>query len=177
MFTIRPGRVADRDGVRDLVLARSAWLEQRGMESWRDAADSVADLAGAEGGGMWIVQAGDVVVGTTTVQTQAPPEWTPREAAEPSLYLFTTATHPAWREYRLGTRIARWAIDHAARRGLRWVRRGCYFDGLAALYRQQGFTLVRSVERKGRTIHMFQHPAERRDDVALDAQDDGARMR
>lgn len=68
MFTIRPSTTADRSGVRDLILARSDWLEQRGMESWR--------------------------------------------------------------EHRIGTQIAWWALDHAARRGLEWVRRGCYFDGL-----------------------------------------------
>ncbi|MFC4627833.1 GNAT family N-acetyltransferase [Promicromonospora alba] len=167
MFTIRPSTTADRPGVRDLILARSDWLEQRGMESWRDATDSVANLAGEDGGGMWVVQAGQQIIGTTTLQDQAPPEWTDDEAAQPALYLFTTATHPDWLEHRIGTQIAWWALDHAARRSLEWVRRGCYFDGLANLYREQGYTLVRTTQRKTRTVHMFQHRAQLRSDLVL----------
>jgi GNAT superfamily N-acetyltransferase len=167
VFTIRPATPGDRAGVEELILARSMWLEERGLETWRDAAGSVASLAGEPGGGMWIVQAGGEIIGTTTLQTQAPPEWTAEEAAQPALYLFTTATHPAWRHHRIGTQIAWWATDHAARHDVHWVRRGCYFPRLANHYQHQDYTLVRTTQRKTRTIYLLQHPAQQRNDLLL----------
>ncbi|WP_454853906.1 hypothetical protein [Promicromonospora soli] len=82
-----------------------------GSGIWRDAAESGADLVGEGRGGMWVVPAGQETIATTTLQDQAPPEWTADEAEQPALYLFTTTTHPDWREYRTGTQIAWWALD------------------------------------------------------------------
>ncbi|GAB3172537.1 hypothetical protein GCM10027059_42190 [Myceligenerans halotolerans] len=167
MFTIRPAFPHDRSAIENLILARSAWLEQRGLETWRDAAGAIAALANDHDSGMWVVQDGNDIIGTTTVQAEAPPEWTPDEAAEPALYLFTTATHPAWRHHRIGTQIAWWATDLAARQGAHWVRRGCYFEQLADHYKQQGYSLVRTTQRKTRTLYLLQHPAQHRDDLIL----------
>lgn len=116
MFTMRPATTADTPGVAAMIRARCDWQEAHGWESWRDLVD---DLAGQAGDGtVWVLVDGERIVGCTTVMTQAPPkDWTPEEAAEESLYLFTTVTDPAYRKHKPGTLIALWAVDRAARQG------------------------------------------------------------
>ncbi len=163
MFTMRPATAHDTPAVASMITARCAWMEQRGLESWREEVD---DLAGqAARGFMWVLAAGDRIVGCTTVLTQAlPRQWTREEAGEPSLYLFTTATDPAFRHHRPGTLMALWAVDRAARQGRRWVRQGCFFPELAEYYRSQGFSLVKEQERgAGRRLYLLARRAERLD--------------
>lgn len=162
MFTMRPATEADTLGVASMITARCDWMEQRGLESWRE---NVNDLAGqAAAGFMWVLEAEDRVVGCTTVTTHAPPkDWTPEEADEPSLYLFTTVTDPAYREYRPGMMIALWAVDRAARQERRWVRRGCFFPELVEYYETQGFTVVKEQDRSAGHLYLLARRAERLD--------------
>lgn len=162
MFTMRPATEADIPAVAEMVAARCDWMERRGLESWRENIDDLAGQAAA--GFMWVLTAEERIVGCTTVTTQAPPkDWTAREAEEPSLYLFTTVTDPAYREHRPGTLIAWWAVDQAARQGRRWVRRGCYFPKLAEYYESQGYTLVKEQERSAGHLYLLARRAERLD--------------
>ncbi|MDA2804852.1 GNAT family N-acetyltransferase [Nocardiopsis suaedae] len=162
MFTMRPATAADTADVAKMIAARCDWQERRGLESWRE---EVEDLAGQAGSGtMWVLENGGRIVGCTTVMDQAPPkDWTPEEAAEPALYLFTTVTDPAYREHRPGTLIALWAVDRAARQGRTWVRRGCFFPELVTYYRTQGFALVKEQERSAGRLYLLARRAERLD--------------
>lgn len=161
VFIMRPAAPEDADWVRAVVLARSRWLEERGLATWRDSADDIASQTTA--GNMWVLEAsGWRVAGFTTVSDSAPPfGWTEEEFAQPADYLFTTCTDPAFRAHRPGTLIAHWAVDRAAARGRMAVRRGCYFTGLVELYRRQGFDLVHEVQHKTRRIYLMQRQAER----------------
>lgn len=166
MFTMRPATESDAPAVASMITARCGWLEQQGLESWRENVD---DLAGQAGSGfMWVLDDGSRIVGCTTVTTQAPPkDWTPDEAAEESLYLFTTVTDPEYRERKPGTLIAQWAVDQAARQGRQWVRRGCFFPELVTYYETQGFVLVKEQDRSAGHLYLLARHAERLDLVAL----------
>jgi hypothetical protein len=65
--------------------------------------------------------------------------------------------------------IAFWALDHAARQGHRWVRRGVLTDdnganrGLIRYYRKQGWRVVRSITHPHRadiTVWSLARPTE-----------------
>ena len=162
MFTMRPATEADTPGVALMITARCGWMEQRGLESWRENVDDLAGQAAA--GFMWVLEDEDRIVGCTTVTTHAPPkDWTPEEAAEKSLYLFTTVTDPAYREHKPGTLIALWAVDLAARHGHQWVRRGCFFPELVKYYETQGFSLVKEQDRSAGHLYLLERRAERLD--------------
>ncbi|MFL1380517.1 GNAT family N-acetyltransferase [Nocardiopsis protaetiae] len=162
MFIMRPATGDDVSGVASMITARCEWMERHGLESWREDVD---DLAGQAGRGfMWVLEAEGRIVGCTTVMTQAlPQDWTAEEAAEPSLYLFTTATDPAYREHRPGTLIGLWAVGRAARQGRRWVRQGCYFPELVKYYKTQGFALVKEQDRNAERLYLLARRAERLD--------------
>ncbi|SIO88998.1 GNAT family N-acetyltransferase [Nocardiopsis sp. JB363] len=162
MFTMRKATTADTPGVASMIRARCGWQEDQGLESWRDLVD---DLAGQAGGGtMWVLVDGERIVGCTTVMTQAPPkDWTPEEAAEPALYLFTTVTDPAYRKHKPGTLIALWAVDQATQQGRQWVRRGCFFPELVKYYETQGFSLVKEQDRRAGHLYLLARRAERLD--------------
>ncbi|GGV50327.1 hypothetical protein [Streptomyces spectabilis] len=49
-FAIRPARPEDYEEVVRIVLARSAWLEERGLPGWRESAEKVAALTGSGDG-------------------------------------------------------------------------------------------------------------------------------
>lgn len=166
MFTMRPATEDDVTGVAEMIRARCGWQEWHGLESWREEVD---DLAGQAGSGfMWVLDDGGRIIGCTTVTTHAPPkEWTPEEAAEESLYLFTTVTDPAYREHKPGTLIALWAVDQAARQGRQWVRRGCYFPELVKYYETQGYHLVKEQDRSAGHLYLLARRAERLDLDAL----------
>lgn len=160
MFTMRPATAEDTASVAAMITARCGWMEQRGLESWRENVDALAGQAGD--GFMWVLDHGGRIVGCTTVTNHAPPkDWTPDEAQEPSLYLFTTVTDPAYWESKPGTLIAWWAVDQAARQGRTWVRRGCFFSELVNYYETQGFTLVKEQERRAGHLYLLARRAER----------------
>lgn len=162
MFTMRPATEDDVTGVAAMISARCDWQERRGLESWREEVDDLAGQAGA--GFMWVLEDGGRVIGCTTVTTYAPPkDWTPEEAAEESLYLFTTVTDPVYREHKPGTLIALWAVDQAARQGRQWVRRGCYFPDLVKYYGTQGYDLIKEQDRSAGHLYLLARRAERLD--------------
>ncbi|MGA5700483.1 hypothetical protein [Peterkaempfera bronchialis] len=91
-----------------------------------------------------------------------PTGWIPQERAESAVFLATTVTDPDYRRFRPGRLIALWALDHAARTGVEWVRRGTTEDGLVRYYRDvQGWELRYSVPVGERTVHMLGRRAER----------------
>lgn len=161
MLVMRPARAADQDAVAEMILARCAWMEERGLPSWRTSADDLAAQCENTFGDVWVLEMDGRIVGRTTVQQQCPPfGWTDTERAEPALYLFTTVTDPAFRHKKLGTLIAWWAVDRAARQGVQWVRRGCLWPSLASYYESQGFTLVREIDHGGNRMFMLARRAE-----------------
>nr|WP_207387178.1 GNAT family N-acetyltransferase [Frankia sp. Cppng1_Ct_nod] len=153
---------ADVPLVAAMIRARCGWLEERGLPSWRASVDDVAAQAENTDGTMWVLEDGGRIVGCTTVQDQTPPwGWTPEELAEPAYYLYTSVTDPAFQRFKLGTLMAWWAVDRAAREDRSWVRRGCMFPGLVRYYERQGFTLYHEVRRTRNRVFLMGRRAER----------------
>ncbi len=135
------------------------------MPSWRPQLEDLVSQCDNPCGDVWVLeQDGERLVGRTTLQEHAPPwGWTEQEKGEPSLYMTTSMTDPAFRGFKPGTLMAWWAVDRAATLGLWWVRRDCMFPELATYYSSQGYDLVREVEFKGHRLFMMAREAERLD--------------
>ncbi|GAA0479695.1 GNAT family N-acetyltransferase [Streptomyces stramineus] len=163
MFAMRPAAAADIPAVEAMILARSEWLDDRGLPSWRESAADLAGQAENPDGDVWILadDGADKIIGFITVQDQTPPwGWTDEERAEPAHYLYSSVTDPAYRRHKPGTTMALWAVDRAVAEGKRWVRRGCSFPGLVAYNETQGFKLVHEVQRTNSRVYLMARRAE-----------------
>ncbi|WP_246250958.1 GNAT family N-acetyltransferase [Actinomadura litoris] len=142
--------------------ARCAWLEERGLESWRGAVEGLVEECDNPAGDVWVLDCEEQgVVGRMLVQDVGPPwGWTDAERAEPAWYLSGSLTVPGLRSRRPGTVMAWWAVDRAARSGVGWVRRHCHFEGVARYNLSQGFTLVRTEQRTNARLFMMARRAE-----------------
>ncbi len=167
MFAMRPATADDIPAVERVILARSGWLEERGLPSWREYAAELARQAENPDGDVWVLAEDDGrVIGCTTAQEQTPPwGWTEEELNEPAHYLYSTVTDPAYRDMKPGTVMALWAVNRAARQGRKWVRRGCHFPELVRYYETQGFRLVHEVQRTHTKVYLMGRRAERVTDL------------
>jgi hypothetical protein len=165
MLEMRLATSADRPQVAEMARARCAWMEQSGLPSWRDALDDLVAQCDNLTGDVWVLDDDERgVVGQVVVQDEGPPwGWTDEERAEAALYLSGSITDPALRERRLGTLMAWWAVDRAARLEVPWVRRHCHFPGVARYNQTQGFVLVREEQRTHARLFMMARRAERLD--------------
>jgi hypothetical protein len=150
MLAMRPATPEDRRALEAMIQARSDWMAEKQLPNWRCWGRHVQELAAncvGRYGDMWVLtEDSDRIVGCTTILTTAAPwVWTGSEAEESAFYLNATVTDPAQRHRKLGTLIANWAVDHAARANVSYVRRDCTSPALAAYYEKQQFTLVRTV--------------------------------
>ena len=171
MYVIRSAGPEDRDGIACLIRARAAWMRANGLRRWRGwekSADALAGQAADPDWAVWVVACGTGVVGVTTLDQTPALGWTAQEQAEPATFLQSTVTKPG--HAGLGMAVAFWALDHAARRGDCWVRRGVLTDsdggnrGLVRYYRRQGWRVVRAIEhprKPGITVWSLARPAER----------------
>ncbi|WNI20091.1 GNAT family N-acetyltransferase [Actinacidiphila sp. ITFR-21] len=157
MLAMRPARPEDRRGLEAMIRARSDWMKDNRLANWRSWGKHVDELAANCAscyGDMWVLtEDDDKIVGCTTIlRTAAPWAWTAKEAAEPAFYLNATVTDPAERHRKLGTLIASWAVDRAARENISGVRRDCTSPALAKYYEEQQFRIVRRVSQAGGKI-------------------------
>lgn len=144
----------DVDAIAAMIRARSAWMRDRGQPAWEDAADDLAGQAADPDVPVWVLTGGGEAIGCTTLLDQSPAWfWTEAERAEPALFMVSTVTDPRFAGQQLGCQLAWWVLDHAARTGRVWVRRGTFVPELVAYYRDvQGWQVVRQVERDGHTV-------------------------
>lgn len=167
MLRMRLARSDDAAQVARMVHARCSWMEERGLPSWRAAADDLAAQCDNPHGDVWVLEdPGRGVVGQMLVQFEGPPwGWTDAERAQPALYLSGAITDPALRDraVRPGTLMAWWAVDHAAWLGVPWVRRHCHVPAVARYNESQGFTLVRTQQRTNTRLYLMARAAERLD--------------
>lgn len=164
---MRPATPEDRCALEAMIQARSDWMRINQLPSWQSWARHVHELAGNcadRYGDMWVLAEDHVrIVGCTTIlRTAAPWAWTAKEASAPSFYLNSTVTDPAERHRKLGTLIANWAVDYAARQNMRFVRRDCNSRSLATYYEKQQFTIVRRLSQLDDcTVYALERKAQR----------------
>ncbi|ODA71652.1 GNAT family N-acetyltransferase [Streptomyces sp. AVP053U2] len=166
MLTMRPAIPDDQPGLATMIQARSDWMKANQLPGWRNWGKHVHELADnctRHPIEMWVLTGyGDRILGCTTIlRTSAPWTWTAAEAADTAYYLNGTVTDPAERHRKLGTLIADWAVDRAAREGISRVRRDCSSPALAEYYQQQNFQLIRKVSTPGgHTSYALERKAE-----------------
>ncbi|MEV0444811.1 GNAT family N-acetyltransferase [Streptomyces spectabilis] len=176
---MRPAAAGDQDPIADMVRARCAWMRERGIPDWpRTEADVriVASQAADPHFPVWVLTETEQIIGCTTVFTKTPEwGWTPEELQESALFLASSFTHPDHRQHQPGRLMAWWALDRAARDGITWVRRGTFVERLMAYYRDvQGWHLVHTPQRKGRTAYLMARRAEPIPALAELVKDSGA---
>jgi predicted N-acetyltransferase YhbS len=165
MLVMRLATSDDRPQVARMIEARCTWLEHNGLESWRPAIDDLVSACDNTHDDLWVLEDDEHgVVGQMLVQDVGPPfGWTEQERAEPALYLSGSVTDPALRERKLGSLMAWWAVDRAARLDIPWVRRHCHFPQVARYNLTQGFELVREEQRTNARVYVMARRAERLD--------------
>jgi hypothetical protein len=151
LLTMRPAGPHDREPIAHMIHARSSWLRQRGLPGWDDAAEGLAAQAADPGFPAWVLTDHDKVIGCTSLFDESPAWfWTEAERAEPAIFMATTVTDPGYSGQKIGCHLAWWVLDHAARTGRAWVRRGTTEPALVRYYRDtQGWHVVREKQRDG----------------------------
>jgi hypothetical protein len=157
---MRQATDADASAVAAMVQERVAWMRRHGLRTADDSAEAMAAQTGDDTP-MWVLIDNEAVLGCTSTYTESPPwGFTEAERAVPALFLASTWTAP--NDQRLGHTIARWALGHAAATGMEEVRRGTFSPALVRYYRDvQGWSIVREVERRGRTCTFLTRRAPR----------------
>ncbi|OJF13121.1 hypothetical protein [Couchioplanes caeruleus] len=88
--------------------------------------------------------------------------------AQSAIFMATTVTDPAYAGRRIGCQLAWWVLDHAARTGQQWVRRGTTEPGLVRYYRDvQGWEVVREKTRDGFTVTGLARRAQLRPGLSI----------
>ena len=168
---MRRATAGDADAVVAMTQARAEWLVTRGLDGdgWRDFAPAYGKQAADPEIPMWALLRDGRIVGTTCLYEASPPWfWTPQECAVPAFFAASTVTDPAHAGQGLGHLMLRWALDHAARTGKAWVRRGTFEPGLVRYYtRVQGWRIVREKERSGVTVVGLSRRAELQPDLPV----------
>ncbi|MFB9831808.1 GNAT family N-acetyltransferase [Actinoallomurus acaciae] len=171
MLVMRRTTAGDEQAVATMTRARADWLEARGLEGdgWRRFAPDHGRQATDPDVPMWALVRDGRIVGTTCLFESSPAWfWTPEECAQPAYFVASTVTDPAFAGQGMGHLMLRWVLDHAARTGREWVRRGTIEPGLVRYYTQvQGWRVVREVERSGVTVVGLSRRAELQPDLPV----------
>jgi GNAT superfamily N-acetyltransferase len=160
---MRPAVPGDRDLIERLVADRFKWMAERGALPWPQSPADIADKTLSPRAPMWVLaDDGGLPIGVTMLlERTGTAIFTEEERAESCFVLTNSVTDPRHAGRGLGTQIALWAVDRAAREGKQWVRRVTTEDRLVRYYESQGFTAIRRREYRGNLITALQRPAER----------------
>lgn len=171
VYVMRQATSDDQQPIAELVSARRAWMRERAIPDWPHTDEDVRTVAAQAADPsfpVWVLVDGEQVIGCTTVFPSTPTwGWTEQELAQRAFFLATSFTHPSRRHEQPGCLMAWWALDRAARQGVTWVRRGTFAERLMVYYRDvQGWELVHSRQRRGRTAYLMTRRAERVPELA-----------
>lgn len=175
-------RPAVPDEVSNVLAMRdeaAAWLATRGSDQWSapwpDVERMTAGVRRAvDAGDVWVVQDGDDLVATLTLDTWANPDlWTPDEAAEPARYVHRLIVRRQATTTGLGAELLDWCGDHTARAGALWLRLDAWTTNrdLQRYYLNHGFTHVRTRQlAHNPSGALFQRPTQRQRTPRLQAE-------
>lgn len=171
MYVVRMAVEADSAAVEAMTRARAAWLMERGLDGqgWADFAPTYGGQAADPHLSMRVMEHEGCVIASTCLFDESPSWfWTEEERAQPAYFVASTVTDPSYAGARIGELLLNWVVDHAARTGRSWVRRGAFEPGLIHYYHHvQGWPIVRSMERSGRTVVGFARPAHLQPDLPV----------
>ncbi|MFJ6792024.1 GNAT family N-acetyltransferase [Streptomyces angustmyceticus] len=152
-LTIRPANEDELLTVVDLWNHAASWLRDRGIDQWQYPPREERIKQNIAAGECWLVEDEEVPIATITIDAQADGDfWSPKEAAEPALYVHRMAVRRDVGGKELGSAMLDWASKQAAEQGKQWLRLDAWKDndGLHEYYSSRGFSHVRTVEAEGR---------------------------
>ncbi|MFJ8930575.1 GNAT family N-acetyltransferase [Streptomyces sp. NPDC102364] len=135
-------------------------MAERGYSPWPQTPSDVASRADMPECPLYVLEKDGIAVGCTILLDKpGTAVFSPAERAEPCFVLTSSVTDPVFAGQNLGEKIAQWALERAAAEGKKYVRRVTHEERLMMYYKRQGFDVVRTAERHGRTIWGMQAEA------------------
>jgi hypothetical protein len=156
MLSVRPATAADLAAVHEILHDVADWLHEQGYDQWpHDSASLGPERLAAQisHNEMHLVLDGVRLVGTIAVSAHGDSDfWTPRELAEPAVYISKAAIVRQRAGESLGAVVLRWVVDQANMQGARWARLDAWRTNTAlhAYYTGQGWDYLRTVAVAGR---------------------------
>jgi GNAT superfamily N-acetyltransferase len=140
---LRKARPDEIEVVLAVLADAAAWLRKRGVEQWPDRfpSDWVTPAIGA--GETWLAEHDGKIVGSLVVQWDDPLFWAGYPSDAGYLHRLAVRRHGDG----LGSRLLRWAEDHAAAEGKTYLRLDCVAsnESLCAYYERAGYEHVGDV--------------------------------
>ena len=140
---VRPAGTYEIDAVLELLAESAAWLRSRGIDQWPAQFERDWVLPAIERGDTWLAERDGNVVGSLVVQWEDPIFWAGYPAEAGYLHRVAVRHHGIG----LGGELLRWADQHTASHGKRFLRLDCvaWNDTLRVYYEHAGYEHVGDV--------------------------------
>jgi ribosomal protein S18 acetylase RimI-like enzyme len=154
LYRIRYATDADYDALINLRIHAETWLRAAGIEQWtvRAAGENAIRRRISTGNAFAVTTGAGDIIATLSLDKADPAFWTPDEAVEPALYLYSFIISSERRGRGLGDALLDWASERAADGGARWLRLDCWKtnDRLHRFYERRGFVHLDTRDAPGR---------------------------
>lgn len=165
-LSIRQAVPADERTILAILHSVQNWLHSCGHDQWPDGSPSLGPLAIArqiDGGQFWLVSSGHDPAACIALSRFGDIDfWTPRELAQPAVYLSKAAVLRTFAGQGLGALLLRWAADRAWFTHADAIRLDVWKTNTALqeYYRRQGWEYLRTEEAEGRNSGaLFSRPS------------------
>jgi GNAT superfamily N-acetyltransferase len=139
---IRAAALAEVTLVSEILTEAAVWIHERGMPLWAPDELSASRVApDVQAGVYFLAWSGPAAVGTVRLTASDPVFW-PEAAPGEALYLHRLAVRRAVAGGLVSSGLLRWAVGHAAGRGVRALRLDCEASrpSLRRVYERFGFS-------------------------------------
>jgi protein-tyrosine phosphatase len=139
---VRTAHLEELDAVIDILAECSAWLRSKGIVQWPDRYSPAQLLPSLEAGDLYVVEDGDALAATVTLQWSDPMFWGDRADAGVLHRLGVRRSHAG-----LGRDVVAWAETEASARGRAFLCLDCLSTNhrLRRYYEERGFSMVGQV--------------------------------
>jgi GNAT superfamily N-acetyltransferase len=164
---IRAAREEEIGVAAEILEDAIAWAAERGLGSWNPGDFAAPGSWGrdrlvqaASAGGLFLVWAGDLPVGTVSLLAEDPRFWP--QSPPDALYLHRFAVRRSHAGNGVGGEVLRWADGEIRRRGRRFLRLDCLAGnpGIRAYYERAGFEPRGELEVEGLRFALYERAAD-----------------
>lgn len=167
LYRIRYATEHDYDALINLRIHAETWLRASGIEQWtvREAGEKAIRRRIEAGNAFAVTTGAGDIIGTLSLDQADTAFWTPAEATQPALYLYSFIISSERRGRGLGDALLDWACARAELGGARWLRLDCWKTNrqLHKFYESRGFVHLDTRDAPGRKSGaLFQRNASTR---------------